>query len=80
MNHDQLNHVRLVSVFEAERISGLRAGTWRKYIAQRRVPYVKIGRAVRIPRSAIEALIKKGWHEPITLDEPAVHAESLVTR
>lgn len=73
MKHDKLNHVRLVSVFEAERISGLRAGTWRKFILQRRVPYVKLGRSVRIPESAIAAMIEKGWRAPVASD-------SLVTR
>ncbi len=56
---------RLVTVFEAEARTGRKASTWRRDILLRRVPYVKIGRSVRIPVEAVDALIAQGWRDPI---------------
>lgn len=55
----------LFSVFEAERITGRKASTWRRDILKRKIPYVKIGRLVRIPRQVIEDLIKIGYRNSI---------------
>lgn len=63
--------MRLLSVFEAARITGLKPATWRRYIQTRKVPSVRIGRAVRIPESAIAALIREGWRPAVTLEESA---------
>ena len=56
---------RLVTVVEAERLTGRKASTWRRDIFSRRIPYVKIGRQVRIPLSAIQRLIADGWRDPL---------------
>jgi excisionase family DNA binding protein len=56
---------KLLTVNEAEALTGRKASTWRRDILLRRIPYVKLGRQVRIPREAIEDLIRQGWHEPI---------------
>lgn len=70
----------LLSVFTVARLTDTKPSTWRKRIQRREIPFTRIGRCVRIPRSFVEKLIREGMREPITLDEPAVHAESLVTR
>ena len=56
---------KLLTVFEAEARTGRKASTWRRDILFRRVPYVKIGRSVRIPEEAVDALIAQGWRDPI---------------
>jgi excisionase family DNA binding protein len=58
---------RLLTVQEAERITGRKASTWRKDILTRKVPVVRIGRQVRIPLEAIQDLIRKGYHAPVAL-------------
>ncbi len=55
----------LLSVQEAENLTGRKASTWRRDILKRRIPYVKLGRLVRIPREAIEGLIRKGYRKAI---------------
>ena len=40
---------KLLTGFEAEDMTGHKAATWRKDILKRRIPYIKIGRQVRIP-------------------------------
>jgi hypothetical protein len=57
---------QLLTVFEAESRTGRKASSWRRDILLRRVPYVKIGRSVRIPVEAVDDLISKGWREPIS--------------
>lgn len=47
----------MLSVAEAAVLLGLKEPTIRVWIAQRRLPHCKLGRAVRIPRQAVEALI-----------------------
>ncbi len=56
---------KLLTVREAEALTGRKAATWRRDILCRRIPYVKIGRQVRIPLEAIEDLIRKGYRPPI---------------
>lgn len=61
---------KLLTVFEAEARTGRKASTWRRDILLlRRVPYVKIGRSVRIPEEAVEALIAQGWRDPVLIVE-----------
>ena len=62
------NVERLLSVQEAEALTGRKASTWRRDILQRRIGYVKLGRQVKIPMSEIEKLIQQGWREPIRGD------------
>ncbi len=56
---------KLLTVFEAELRTGRKASTWRRDILLRRVPYVKIGRSVRIPEEAVDALIAQGWRDSV---------------
>ena len=62
---------KLLTVFQAEERTGRKASTWRRDILLRRVPYVKIGRSVRIPVEAIDALIAQGWRDPIATSRDA---------
>ncbi|GJL67838.1 MAG: hypothetical protein NPIRA06_04730 [Nitrospirales bacterium] len=56
---------RLLSLAECEVKTGRKVPTWRKAIARRQVPFVRIGRNVRIPEEYIEKLIAEGWYEPV---------------
>lgn len=56
---------RLLTVREAEAMTGRKASTWRRDILLRRIPYVKLGRQVRIPIEAIQELIRVGYRAPI---------------
>ena len=55
---------RLLTLMECETRTGRKVSTWRKAIARREIPYVHLGRSVRIPEEFIEDLIQKGWHDP----------------
>ena len=48
----------------AERL-GLKPATIRRRILERRLPYVKLGRAVRIPVEAIDELIASSYRPAI---------------
>ena len=39
----------------------------RRLIAERRIVFVRVGRHVRIPASALEAFVASGTVEPVTL-------------
>jgi len=58
---------RLLTLAEAEALTGRKVSTWRKDILQRRVPFVKLRRSVRIPIEAIEDLIREGYRPAITV-------------
>ena len=63
------NSLKLLTVFEAEERTGRKASTWRRDILLRRVPYVKLGRSVRIPMEAVDAIIAQGWRDPVVAVE-----------
>lgn len=48
----------LLTVPEAAALLRLRPSTVRAWVSQKRIPYVKLGRLVRIRRSDAEALIQ----------------------
>ena len=53
---------RLLTVQECERLTGRKVSTWRRDIFEKRVPVVRIGRRqVRIPLSAVQAMIDRGY-------------------
>ena len=56
---------KLLSVFDAEALTGRRASTWRRDIRERRVGSVKIGRLVRIPLSEVQRLVTSGYRPPL---------------
>ena len=51
---------KLLTVAESAHELGLKPGTIRAWIAQRRIGVVRLGRAVRIPVQEIERLIVEG--------------------
>jgi excisionase family DNA binding protein len=56
---------KLLTVFELENLTGRKVSTWRKAIAERKVPVVRIGRSVRVPSEFVERLIEKGWRDAV---------------
>ena len=56
---------KLLTVIEAEARTGRKASTWRRDILLKRIPYVKIGRSVRIPVEVVDRLIEHGWRDPV---------------
>ena len=58
---------RLLTLMECETRTGRKVATWRKAIARREIPFVHLGRSVRIPEEFIDALIKDGWHDPVVV-------------
>jgi len=56
---------RFFSLQELETLTGRKVATWRRDILERKIPYVKFGRLVRIPKEAIEDLIHKGYRKAI---------------
>jgi excisionase family DNA binding protein len=64
---------RLLTVFQCEDITGRKVATWRKAIAERRIPIVRIGRSVRVPHEYVQELIAAGWQDAIVTDNQASH-------
>ena len=50
----------MLSVEEAAQELGLKPSTIRAWILRRRITYVKLNRAVRIPRVEVERIIREG--------------------
>ena len=61
---------KLFPIPEAAERLGLKPATVRFWVWTRRIEYVKVGRAVRIPESAIQRVIEQGT-------VPAQRAEAL---
>lgn len=61
------NHVsaQLLTLRECEARTKRRVSTWRKDIRLKKVPYVKMGRQIRVPGEFIDQMIAKGWQDPI---------------
>jgi excisionase family DNA binding protein len=55
-----MNTRALNTVEQAAEKLGLAEATVRAWMAQRRIEYIKLGRAVRVPESEIERLIAAG--------------------
>ena len=51
---------RLLRVPEVVRILGVKEATVRRWILQRKIPTVRIGKSVGIPEREIERLIREG--------------------
>jgi len=56
---------RLLTLVECEFQTGRKVSTWRKAIARREIPFVRIGRSVRIPQEVIDEMVQKGWRDPL---------------
>lgn len=50
---------RLLTIPEAAEALSLKPSTIRAWISQRRIPHVKLGRAVRVPAKDVEQLIER---------------------
>ena len=61
----------LLTIPEAAMRTKRKPSTWRSDILLRKIPYVKIGRQVRIPVEVVDQLISDGWREP----KPVVSGE-----
>jgi excisionase family DNA binding protein len=57
---------RFLSVDQVAEVLGTSARFPRRLIAERRITFVKVGRHVRIPESAVDAYITEHTVEPIT--------------
>jgi excisionase family DNA binding protein len=57
---------RYLTVDQVAELLGTTARFPRRLIAERRITFVKVGRHVRIPESAVEAFIVANTVEPIT--------------
>ena len=57
---------RLLTVAQAAEVLGTTERFPRRLIDERRIRFVRVGRHVRIPESALRELIASGWVEPIT--------------
>jgi len=56
----------LLSVDEAALVLGTGARFPRRLVTERRIRFVRVGRHVRIPRSALDEFIAAGTVEPMT--------------
>ena len=56
---------QLVTVAQAATRLGLKPATIRRRILERKIPYVKLGRAVRIPVEAIDDMIASSYRPVI---------------
>jgi hypothetical protein len=53
---------RLLTLKEAEALTGRRVSTWRRDIFERRVPCIHLGRRqIRLQFSVIQAMVKEGF-------------------
>ena len=62
MSVGQLNETSLVTVPEAAKLLRLQPSTIRKWLHERRLPRVKLGRRIVLRRSDLEELVERG-HE-----------------
>ena len=60
---------QLLSVFQVADRLALKSATIRKLIYQRRLPIVRIGRAVRVKETDVELLIVEGYRKVVGLDK-----------
>ncbi len=61
-----MNRDRLLTVAQAADLLATSERFPRRLIAERRIQFVRVGRHVRIPESALRAFIAAGTVEPIT--------------
>lgn len=65
---------RYLSVDQVAEMLGTSVRFPRRLIAERRITFVKVGRHVRIPESAVDAYITEHTVEPITGRTPRLKA------
>jgi excisionase family DNA binding protein len=57
---------RLLTVDQAAELLGTSAGFPRRLIAERKIRFVRVGRCVRIPESALAEFVAAGTVQPVT--------------
>ncbi|WP_315987018.1 excisionase family DNA-binding protein [Actinomadura sp. HBU206391] len=67
--HAVLAGERLLTVEEAAELLNTKPRFPRRLIAERRIRFVRVGRFVRIPESALREFIAAGLVEPLTASE-----------
>ncbi|MBM3300747.1 MAG: helix-turn-helix domain-containing protein [Deltaproteobacteria bacterium] len=55
--------MELLTVNEAAEATRMSASWWRQKIFRKEVSYLKIGRAVRIPRATVDQILKESLQE-----------------
>jgi excisionase family DNA binding protein len=60
---------QLLTVLQAADALALKPATIRKMILQRRLPVVRIGRAVRIKQADVEGIIRQGYRGRVELND-----------
>ena len=65
---------RLLRCEESARLLGTSPRFPRRLIAERRIRFVRVGRHVRIPESALREFIAAGTVEPVTWAQPPERA------
>ncbi len=60
---------QLLTVLQAADALALKPATIRKMILQRRLPVVRIGRAVRIKVADVEGIIRQGYRGRVELND-----------
>lgn len=66
VNGDTRQPERLLTVAQAAEVLGTTERFPRRLIAERRIRFVRVGRHVRIPESALAEFIASGIVEPVT--------------
>jgi excisionase family DNA binding protein len=61
---------RLLRCEDAAKLLGTSPRFPRRLIAERRIKFVRVGRHVRIPESALREFIEAGTVEPVTWAQP----------
>jgi len=67
MKHEQVfkNYARLLRAEEAADKLSLKVSTIRRWILEKRLPTVKLGRAIRIPEDAINKIIADAYRDSL---------------
>ncbi len=56
---------KLLTLAECQELTGRKIPTWRKDIYMKKVPVVRLGRGIRIPKEFVDKLIADGWQDPV---------------
>lgn len=66
MNRQARGSQKLLTVEQAAERLGLRVSTIRRKILERKIPYVKVFRSVRISEDTIHKILEAGLREPVS--------------
>lgn len=55
--------MRLLSVEELEQVSGVSRFTWRTWLREKRVPYVRLGRLIKVREEDYERFVAENRQE-----------------